>query len=127
MAGTKEGGHRAAATNKQRYGGEFYHTIGRLGGKKSTGGGFAKDPELARMAGRLGGLRSRRLKERRPCAYQGCDGTIGYYSKLGYCYVHLNQVRRGGVMQPIQRRPRTADQPEPERHIGWLPTLFRHK
>lgn len=62
MAGTKPGGLRAAKTNKQRYGANFYETIGQMGGKKSTGGGFAKDPELARRAGRLGGLRSRRRK-----------------------------------------------------------------
>jgi general stress protein YciG len=62
MAGTPKGGDKAAKTNKQRYGQAFYEEIGRLGGKKSTGGGFAKDPELARRAGRLGGLRSRRHK-----------------------------------------------------------------
>ena len=62
MAGTAPGGKKAAKTNKQRYGAEFYMQIGRMGGKQSTGGGFAKDPELARRAGRLGGLRSRRRK-----------------------------------------------------------------
>ena len=62
MAGTRKGGEQAAKTNKQRYGNSFYMEIGRMGGKKSTGGGFAKDPELARKAGRLGGLRSRRRK-----------------------------------------------------------------
>lgn len=62
MAGTQKGGFKAAKTNKQRYGTEFYMQIGKMGGKKSTGGGFAKDPELARKAGRLGGLRSRRRK-----------------------------------------------------------------
>ncbi len=62
MAGTRDGGTKAAKTNKQRYGAEFYQAIGSMGGKKSTGGGFAKDPELARRAGRLGGLRSRRRK-----------------------------------------------------------------
>jgi len=62
MAGTRVGGEKAAKTNKQRYGAEFYERIGHLGGKTSTGGGFAKDPELARRAGRLGGLRSRRRK-----------------------------------------------------------------
>ena len=60
MAGTIIGGKKAAKTNKQRYGEDFYHEIGRMGGLKSTGGGFAADPELARRAGRLGGLRSRR-------------------------------------------------------------------
>jgi general stress protein YciG len=63
MAGTRKGGEKAAKTNKQRYGMEFYINIGRLGGAKSTGGGFAADHELARRAGRLGGLRSRRNKE----------------------------------------------------------------
>ncbi len=62
MSGTRAGGMKAAKTNKQRYGREFYEEIGRKGGKISTGGGFAKDPELARKAGRLGGLRSRRTK-----------------------------------------------------------------
>jgi uncharacterized protein len=60
MAGTKAGGKRAAATNKQRYGVNFYESIGRIGGRKSRGGGFAKNPELARTAGRKGGQASRR-------------------------------------------------------------------
>ncbi len=62
MSGTMKGGEKAAKTNKQRYGENFYMEIGRMGGKTSTGGGFAKDPELARRAGRLGGQRSRRSK-----------------------------------------------------------------
>ena len=59
MPGNKSGGLKAAATNRQRYGVEFYKTIGRLGGLKSTGGGFT-DPELAREAGRKGGAISKR-------------------------------------------------------------------
>jgi general stress protein YciG len=55
MAGTIVGGKQAAETNKERYGADFYKGIGRLGGLKSTGGGFAKNPELAREAGRKGG------------------------------------------------------------------------
>lgn len=60
MAGTKAGGKLAAATNKKRYGKEFYVKIGAMGGKTSTGGGFAANPELARIAGRKGGLKSRK-------------------------------------------------------------------
>lgn len=60
MAGTKEGGVKAAATNKQRYGVDFYRTIGAAGGKKSIGGGFSKNRELARLAGQKGGQASRR-------------------------------------------------------------------
>jgi general stress protein YciG len=62
MAGTRAGGTKAARTNKLRYGAEFYMNIGRAGGRKSRGGGFAKNPDLARMAGRKGGLMSRRRK-----------------------------------------------------------------
>lgn len=62
MAGTQRGGRKAAATNKQRYGANFYETIGALGGRKSRGGGFAKNPNLAREAGRRGGMASRRRK-----------------------------------------------------------------
>lgn len=62
MAGSRTGGQKAAQTNIQRYGKDFYKQIARIGGMKSTGGGFAKDPELARRAGRLGGLKSRRPK-----------------------------------------------------------------
>jgi general stress protein YciG len=62
MSGTRKGGRKAAITNKQRYGANFYQTIGKLGGKISRGGGFAKNPELARIAGRAGGKASRRRK-----------------------------------------------------------------
>ena len=56
MAGTAKGGVLAAKTNKERYGTDFYNKIGQVGGKKSRNGGFAANPELAREAGRKGGL-----------------------------------------------------------------------
>lgn len=62
MSGTKIGGLKAAATNKKRYGASFYKTIGHAGGIRSIGGGFASNHELAREAGRKGGLASRRGK-----------------------------------------------------------------
>ncbi len=62
MPGTVRGGQKAAETNKKRYGSAFYVRIGAMGGKKSTGGGFAANPELAREAGRKGGLKSRKNK-----------------------------------------------------------------
>lgn len=61
MSGTAEGGKKAAKTNEQRYPG-FYKRIGKMGGEKSRGGGFAKNPELAREAGRKGGEAPRRSK-----------------------------------------------------------------
>ena len=62
MAGTQNGGRKAAATNKQRYGMSFYENIGRTGGKISRGGGFATNRKLAVEAGRKGGKASRRAK-----------------------------------------------------------------
>jgi len=65
MSGTKIGGVKAAATNKKKWGKDFYKRIGALGGQKSKGGGFAANPELAREAGRRGGLKSRKNKHKK--------------------------------------------------------------
>ena len=62
MAGTKLGGKKAAATNKSKYGSDFYHRIGRTGGQNGNTGGFASNRELAVRAGRIGGKVSRRGK-----------------------------------------------------------------
>ncbi|MDO8335729.1 MAG: hypothetical protein Q7T74_03030 [Candidatus Saccharibacteria bacterium] len=62
MPGTVQGGKKAADTNKKRHGKAFYARIGAIGGKRSNTGGFAANPELASIAGRLGGTRSRRGK-----------------------------------------------------------------
>jgi general stress protein YciG len=63
MAGTKEGGKKAAATNKAKYGAEFYAKIGANGGKNGHTGGFYANRELARIAGARGGRISRRTKK----------------------------------------------------------------
>lgn len=71
MAGTKEGGQRAAATNKSKYGSDFYARIGAKGGKIGVTGGFAAQVEcncdvvegshtIPQCAGRKGGIKSRR-------------------------------------------------------------------
>ena len=67
MPGTKTGGKRAAQTNKERHGEDFYQRIGKLSnasweknGRKPRG--FAANPELARVAGGKGGRISRRRK-----------------------------------------------------------------
>lgn len=60
MAGTKAGGAKAAATNKERYGDDFYRELGRKGGKNGHTGGFAANHELAKIAGAKGGRVSRR-------------------------------------------------------------------
>ncbi len=67
MPGTIYGGKNAATTNKERYDREylkkygmtFYQYIGHKGGQKGHTGGFT-DRNLARRAGRLGGLKSRK-------------------------------------------------------------------
>ncbi len=63
MAGTAAGGKAAAATNKAKYGSDFYAKIGAAGGKKGTTGGFHANRELARIAGAKGGRISRRTKK----------------------------------------------------------------
>ena len=63
MAGTKDGGKKAASTNKDRYGSNFYAKIGAKGGKIGTTGGFAANRDLARKAGAKGGKISRRSKK----------------------------------------------------------------
>jgi hypothetical protein len=72
MAGTIAGGKAAAATNKAKYGEDFYAKIGTKGGKLGKTGGFASDSvvgadgltgrERARIAGAKGGKISKRRK-----------------------------------------------------------------
>lgn len=60
MAGTKEGARKAAITNMIKHGPDFYKRIGSKGGKNGHTGGFAFNPELAKIAGKKGGRISRR-------------------------------------------------------------------
>ena len=69
MAGTVGGGQKAAKTNKEKHGNDFYARIGARGGHNSKLGGFAstkvgKDgltgAERARICGAKGGRKSTR-------------------------------------------------------------------
>lgn len=69
MSGTKAGGLKAAATNKEKYGDGFYANIGKKGGENGHTGGFASTRvggdgltglQRARIAGAKGGRISRR-------------------------------------------------------------------
>lgn len=64
MAGSKAGGLKAAKTNKERYGDDWYARIGRKGGQNGYTGGFASNPELAKIAGAKGGRISKRGRAR---------------------------------------------------------------
>lgn len=75
MSGSREGGRKAVATNKLKYGSDFYARIGAMGGKNSHSGGFASSKvgkdgltgvERAREAGRKGGLISKRGPAHKP-------------------------------------------------------------
>lgn len=68
MAGTKDGGKKAALTNKTKFGSDFYAKIGAKGGRNGHTGGFAANPDLARIAGAKGGRVSRRTKKAAPKA-----------------------------------------------------------
>lgn len=62
MSGTKQGGLKAAAKNIARDP-NHYAKIGAKGGRNGRTGGFAANPELARIAGAKGGRISRRKKK----------------------------------------------------------------
>lgn len=64
MAGTRTGGLKAAQKNLKRDP-AFYAKIGAKGGRNSNTGGFAANPELARIAGAKGGRISRRGKAKK--------------------------------------------------------------
>jgi len=71
ISGSKEGGSKAAKTNKEKYGKEYYSEIGKKGAEAyrqrqalgiASPRGFAANRELARTAGARGGKISRRGK-----------------------------------------------------------------
>ena len=60
MSGTKDGALKAARTNREKYGKDFYKEIGAKGGRNGHTGGFYANRELARIAGAKGGRISKR-------------------------------------------------------------------
>lgn len=64
MGGTKAGGQKAAASNKAKFGEDFYKKIGAKGGKAHGKGGFYYSKQHGLdwhiEAGRIGGKISRR-------------------------------------------------------------------
>ena len=92
MSGNREGGRKAAATNKEKHGADFYRNIGRMGGSKShpETRPFAKNPELASRAGKKGGKASSRagiknkkprvVKEKEEAPVEEKKGILGWFS-----------------------------------------------
>lgn len=66
MTGTREGGLKARQTNIEKYGRDFYKRIGQQGGHNGHTGGFAANPELAKIAGAKGGRKSKRGPSKDP-------------------------------------------------------------
>ena len=66
MPGTRAGGLKAAATNREKYGANFYAEIGRKGGENGHSGGFSSSHKLAVEAGRKGGAISSRSETKAP-------------------------------------------------------------
>ncbi len=60
MAGTKEGGIKAAEKIIERHGKDFFKTIGKRGGLAKVSKGFGANRELAARAGRIGGSRKKK-------------------------------------------------------------------
>lgn len=78
MPQTKAGALKAAQTNILKYGEDFYKRIGQKGGRNGHTGGFAANPELAKIAGRKGGKISRRGPAKRKVEYE--DERVSYQS-----------------------------------------------
>lgn len=74
MSGTKVGGIKAAKTNLERHGADFYKRIGQKGGQNGHTGGFAANRELARTAGAKGGSISRRGPAKNNLIRRGNEG-----------------------------------------------------
>lgn len=61
ISGSIIGGQKAGATNKAKYGADYYQKIGSKGGKAKVPKGFAMmSPERLREVGIKGGKKSRR-------------------------------------------------------------------
>ena len=87
MSGTQKGGLKAAKTNLKRQGKDYYKRIGSIGGKRSKTGGFASNKvgadgltgaERAKIAGRKGGLKSKR----KPASIKDITQKVQAASKL---------------------------------------------
>lgn len=103
MSGTKAGGVAAAATNKRLYGDDWYKRLGAKGGRNGHTGGFAANPELARIAGKKGGTISRRR------AATGEDITATIVSQNKKIIGAGIPIRELAIREPVTTKQEVAD------------------
>lgn len=65
MSGNTAGGLKAREKIYEKFGKDWYATIGRKGGQNGHTGGFAANPKLAKIAGAKGGAISKRGKSKK--------------------------------------------------------------
>lgn len=93
MAGTLEGGRKAAITNKSKHGLAWYAEIGAIGGRNGHTGGFASNPELARIAGAKGGRNSKRGRATHYIRYSVYDADEKLIVRYKYEAQAINRVK----------------------------------
>lgn len=135
MSGTKAGGLKAAATNIEKYGDDFYKRIGQKGGSNGHTGGFASNPALAKIAGRKGGSKSRRgpvEKNTRVFRAYGANIIRDYKNGLSLVYITdhygvskymLNKfLAEHGLIEEASKTPEHAT----TKNISVWQKIFRH-
>lgn len=65
MSQTPEGAIKAKATIIEKYGKDYFANMGKLGGQKSTSGGFGQG-EMGRERARIAGAKGGRVSRRKP-------------------------------------------------------------
>lgn len=120
MAGTRLGAMKASATNRERYGQDFYKRIGQIGGRNGHTGGFASNPELARIAGRKGGKISRRGPARRAPYHQKARMSSSW-AQVGRAYKDGEHMNMPGVKHLVTKT---------DKHIevmGWASWRYHYQ
>lgn len=102
MSGTRTGGLKARDTNLKKNP-NFYRDIGRIGGKNGQTGGFASDfvgndgltgPQRAKIAGRKGGLISKRGKKSKEVTNEAYNETYELETIQDLLELHPDQLKR---------------------------------
>ena len=116
MAGNREGGLKAAATNKAKYGDAFYKTIGKAGGHwSSPAKGFGSNRELAKEAGKRGGIA--KGKQRTQCMkglHELAGANVVLRRQVSYGKEYMSRIclecERARVIRHREQKQREAEQ-----------------